>query len=201
MRRDRKARCHSCWVWDAAEEARGGPSPRHADPEGGSPPTLTCPFSSPSEGGIRPRCLGHEKVSERRGCRVLGQSRGTQRRLPRKIDGDLNWMTPAAFVAGLDDTATGAVPAASLGVSPVGAAPSLRHTKRIGPQPSPKPGTATGEGREQVTSSRNSPLASFSPSNWIHPCRSGGLAVHSNGQPASRRSPPRPWLPSSRGPP
>lgn len=39
----------------------------------------------------------------------------------RRPHGGLNWMTPAAFVAGLDDTATGAVPAASLGVSPVGA--------------------------------------------------------------------------------
>ena len=50
--------------------------------------------------------------------------------------GGLNWMTPAAFVARLDDTATGAVPAASLGVSPVGATPSLRHTKRMCPRPS-----------------------------------------------------------------
>ena len=41
----------------------------------------------------------------------------------RRPHGGLNWMTPAAFVAGLDDTATGAVPAASLGVSPVGATP------------------------------------------------------------------------------
>ena len=32
-------------------------------------------------------------------------------------------LTPAAFVAGLDDTASGAVPAASRGVSPVGATP------------------------------------------------------------------------------
>jgi putative transposase len=41
----------------------------------------------------------------------------------RRPHGGLNWKTPAAFVAGLDDTATGAVPAASRGVSPVGAAP------------------------------------------------------------------------------
>ena len=41
----------------------------------------------------------------------------------RRPHGGLNWMTPASFVAGLDDTATGAVPAASLGVSPVGATP------------------------------------------------------------------------------
>ena len=34
------------------------------------------------------RCLGHEKVSERRVCRRLGQNRGTQRLRPRKIDGD-----------------------------------------------------------------------------------------------------------------
>jgi hypothetical protein len=32
-------------------------------------------------------------------------------------------MTPAAFVAGLDNTASGAVPAASRGASPVGATP------------------------------------------------------------------------------
>ena len=47
-------------------------------------------------------------------------------------------MTPEAFVAALDDRATGAVPAAAFGVSPVGLRPSLRHTKRIGPQPSHK---------------------------------------------------------------
>ena len=41
----------------------------------------------------------------------------------RRPHGGLKWMTPAAFVAGLDDTASGAVPAASRGVSPVGAAP------------------------------------------------------------------------------
>jgi len=37
--------------------------------------------------------------------------------------GGLNWMTPAAFVPVLDGMATGAVPAAALGVSPVGARP------------------------------------------------------------------------------
>ncbi|MBM4013072.1 MAG: transposase family protein [Planctomycetes bacterium] len=37
--------------------------------------------------------------------------------------GGLRWLTPAAFVAGLDDTAFGAVPAASRGVFPVGAPP------------------------------------------------------------------------------
>jgi transposase InsO family protein len=42
------------------------------------------------------------------------------RRRPR---GGLKWLTPAAFVAGLDDTASGVVPAASRGVSPVGATP------------------------------------------------------------------------------
>jgi hypothetical protein len=36
----------------------------------------------------RRRTLGHEKVSERRVCRVLGQNRGTQRNRPRKVDGD-----------------------------------------------------------------------------------------------------------------
>ena len=34
------------------------------------------------------RSLGHEKVSEKRVCRVLGQNRGTQRHRPRKVDGD-----------------------------------------------------------------------------------------------------------------
>ena len=37
--------------------------------------------------------------------------------------GGLKWMTPAAYVAGLNDTASGAVPAAARGVSPVGATP------------------------------------------------------------------------------
>ena len=37
----------------------------------------------------------------------------------RRPHGGLKWMTPAAFVAGLDDTASGAVPAASRGASPV----------------------------------------------------------------------------------
>jgi len=41
----------------------------------------------------------------------------------RRPHGGLKWLTPAAFVAGLDDTASGAVPAASRGVSPVGATP------------------------------------------------------------------------------
>ncbi|MFM7034628.1 MAG: hypothetical protein ACKOYJ_05460, partial [Planctomycetia bacterium] len=35
----------------------------------------------------------------------------------------VKWLTPAAFVARLDDTASGVVPAASRGVSPVGATP------------------------------------------------------------------------------
>ena len=41
----------------------------------------------------------------------------------RSPHGGLKWMTPAAFVAWLDDTGSGAVPAASRGASPVGAAP------------------------------------------------------------------------------
>jgi hypothetical protein len=41
----------------------------------------------------------------------------------RRPHGGLKWLTPAAFVAGLDDTASGVVPAASRGVSPVGAMP------------------------------------------------------------------------------
>ena len=41
----------------------------------------------------------------------------------RRPHGGLKWMTPAAFVAGLNDTASGVVPAASRGVSPVGATP------------------------------------------------------------------------------
>ena len=41
----------------------------------------------------------------------------------RRPHGGLKWMNPAAFVAGLDDTASGAFPAASRGVSPVGATP------------------------------------------------------------------------------
>ena len=41
----------------------------------------------------------------------------------RRPHGGLKWLTPAAFVAGLDDTASGVVLAAARGVSPVGAAP------------------------------------------------------------------------------
>jgi len=41
----------------------------------------------------------------------------------RRPHGGLTWLTPAAFVAGLDDTSSGAVPAASRGVSPVAATP------------------------------------------------------------------------------
>ncbi len=41
----------------------------------------------------------------------------------RRPHGGLKWLTPAAFVAGLDDRASGVVPAASRGVSPVGATP------------------------------------------------------------------------------
>ncbi len=53
----------------------------------------------------------------------------------RRPHGGLKWMTPAAFVAGLDDTASGAVPAASRGVSP-----ALMST-----------GTETGEGAREGT--------------------------------------------------
>jgi transposase-like protein len=47
----------------------------------------------------------------------------------RRPHGGLKWTTPAAFVAGLDDTASGMVPAAARGVSPVGAAllPPTHH--------------------------------------------------------------------------
>ena len=48
----------------------------------------------------------------------------------RRPYGGLKWMTPAAFVAGLDDTASGMVPAASRGVSTVGAAPHLERAYR-----------------------------------------------------------------------
>ena len=41
----------------------------------------------------------------------------------RRPHGGLKWMTPAAYVAGLEDTASGVVPGATRGVSPVGAAP------------------------------------------------------------------------------
>jgi len=41
----------------------------------------------------------------------------------RRPHGGLKWQTPAAFIAGLDDMASGVVPAASRGVSPVGATP------------------------------------------------------------------------------
>jgi hypothetical protein len=41
----------------------------------------------------------------------------------RRPHGGLKWKTSAAFVAGLDDTASGAFSAAPRGVSPVGATP------------------------------------------------------------------------------
>jgi transposase InsO family protein len=41
----------------------------------------------------------------------------------RRPHGGLKWLTPAAFVAGLDGNASGVVPVASRGVSTVGAAP------------------------------------------------------------------------------
>ncbi|NBP98663.1 MAG: transposase, partial [Synechococcaceae bacterium WB6_3A_227] len=41
----------------------------------------------------------------------------------RRPHGGLKWLTPAAFVAGLDDVASGVVPAAARGVSPVRATP------------------------------------------------------------------------------
>ena len=71
-----------------AQEARGGPGPRHADPEGGSPPTLTCPERRRRTVGSVRRAVGQEKASERRVCGVLGQNRGTQRHRPKKVDGD-----------------------------------------------------------------------------------------------------------------
>ncbi len=41
----------------------------------------------------------------------------------RRPHNGLKWIIPAAYVAGLDDTASGAFPAAARGVSPVGATP------------------------------------------------------------------------------
>jgi len=78
-----------------AEEAGCGPGVRHADPQGGSPPTrlraggqLTCPERRRRTVESVRRSLGHGKVSERRVCRVLDQNRGTQRNRPGKVDGD-----------------------------------------------------------------------------------------------------------------
>jgi len=63
---------------------------------------------------VRRRVLTGE-LSKRTACREHG--------INWRPDGGLKWLTPAAFVAGLEDTASGAVPAASRGVSPVGPAP------------------------------------------------------------------------------
>ena len=71
-----------------AEEACGGPGLGHADPQGGSPPKLTCPERRRRTVESVRRTLGQEKVSERRVCRVLGQNRGTQPHRPRKVYGD-----------------------------------------------------------------------------------------------------------------
>ena len=70
------------------EEAGCGPGFGHADPQGGSPPKLTCPERRRRTVESVRRSLGQEKVSERRVCRVLGQNRSTQRHRPRKVDGD-----------------------------------------------------------------------------------------------------------------
>lgn len=71
-----------------AEQGRSGSGPRHTDPEGSRPPKLTFPERRRRTVESVRRHLGHEKVSERRVCRVLGQNRGTQRHRPRKTDGD-----------------------------------------------------------------------------------------------------------------
>jgi putative transposase len=68
----------------------------------------------------------------------------------RRPHGGLEWLTPAAFVAGLDDTASGVVPAASRGVSPVGAtAPPSDTPRGLFPNSLMSTGTKTGEGSVQ----------------------------------------------------
>ena len=54
-------------------------------------------------------------------CVVLDQWRVDYNH--RRPHGGLKWMTPAAYVAGLDDTASGLAPGPTRGVSQVGAAP------------------------------------------------------------------------------
>jgi hypothetical protein len=71
----------------ADEEAGGGRGREHADPQGGSPPKLTCLERARRTVESVRQSLGQKKVSERRVCRVLGQNRGTQRHRPRKLDG------------------------------------------------------------------------------------------------------------------
>jgi transposase InsO family protein len=65
----------------------------------------------------------------------------------RRPHGGLKWITPAAHVSGLDDTASGAFPAAARGVSAVGAAPPPSDTPRgLFPNSLMSPGTKTGKG-------------------------------------------------------
>ena len=57
--------------------------------------------------------------------------------------GGFKWLTPAAFVAGLDDTASGAVPWC---VSGRGSAPPSDTPRGVVPNPLMSTGTETGEG-------------------------------------------------------
>ncbi len=69
----------------AEAAARGGRSGQ-GDPEGGRLGKRLSPAKRRRAVGHVREALGHERVSERRVCRVLGQARSTQRRAPRVPD-------------------------------------------------------------------------------------------------------------------
>src|SRR6201999_3830392 len=62
--------------------AGGEPGLGHGDPAGGRLGKLLSPAKRRCAVAYVRDCLGRERVSERRACQVLGQSRSTQRRQP-----------------------------------------------------------------------------------------------------------------------
>ena len=73
-------------------------------------------------GRLRDELLDRELFLRLREARFVSEQRRMDynRRGPHS---GLKWLTPVAFFAGLDDTTSGMVPAASCGVPPIGATP------------------------------------------------------------------------------
>src|SRR5436309_2666287 len=72
----------------SAQAAGSGPSVGQSDPAGGRPPKLVSPERRRRTIEVVRSRLGPSRVSERRICRVLGQSRSTQRYVHRQPDDD-----------------------------------------------------------------------------------------------------------------